>query len=135
MTNAISKALACLVITGATSVAMAGDTGKPYGEAAEQMKHSTEVNALARLGADKLEGMDIYASSGELLGDVDALVRNAGNQHMIVIGLEDDLKEVAVPLEKFSLSADGDRITTRLTRAELLAMPDYDPMDMESVDD
>lgn len=135
MKTAMSKTIACLVLSGATALVTAGETTNPYGDAAGQHKQTADKSALSRLSPDDLEGMDIYDSNGEQLGDVDAVVKDLRNQHMIVIGLEDDMKEVAVPIDKLALSANGERITTRLTRNELLAMPDYDPMDMESVDD
>jgi ribosomal 30S subunit maturation factor RimM len=87
------------------------------------------------MAIDDIEGKDIVDSSGTELGDVDEVVKNKSNQRLLVVGLKDTTKEVAVPMDKFTVSADGKNLTTRMTRAEMLTLPDYDPLDMESVDE
>ena len=91
--------------------------------------------SLSDLHEDDIEGKTILDSTGSLLGDADELVQNKAKEKLVVIGLEDSDKEVAVPIGKFSMSSDGENLTTTMTKGELLALPDYDPMDMESADE
>jgi glyceraldehyde-3-phosphate dehydrogenase/erythrose-4-phosphate dehydrogenase len=108
--------LACLALTGASIAIAAG-------------------SSITDLHEEDVEGKTILDSTGSVLGDADELVQNKSAQKLVVIGLEDSDKEVAVPLEKFSMSSDGENLTIDMSKAELLALPDYDPMDMESADD
>lgn len=132
MKHTLAKMIACLALTG-SAVAMA-ESAATQGAAVQPSTHSS-ATALGNMDVDKIEGKDILDSSGAQLGDVDEVVVNNANQPMAVIGLEDSDKEVAVPLNKLALSSDGKNIVTRLSRADLLALPDYDPMDMKSIDD
>ena len=122
MKTTLATVIACLALTGTTAT-LAADPGQ------------TASAAVAALDVDEIEGKDILDSTGRQLGDVDEVVKGSNNQTMAVIGLEDSDKEVAVPLDKLSLSADGKNLITRLSRTELQALPDYDPMDMQSVDE
>jgi sporulation protein YlmC with PRC-barrel domain len=131
MKTNLVKMIGCLVVTGSTAM-----TVVPYVSAeSAQATQPSRDRVLASMDVDKIEGKDVLDSSGKQLGDVDEVVVNKSNQTMAVIGLEDSDKEVAVPLSRLTLAADGKNLITQLSRAELLAMPDYDPMDMESVDD
>jgi hypothetical protein len=94
-----------------------------------------EQTAIWAVDPDKLEGMDILDSNGQQLGDADDVVVDKTNRRLVVIGLEDSTKEVVVTIDSLALSADGETLSTTLTRGELEALPDYDPSDMESVDD
>jgi len=97
-------------------------------------QHSS-MNTLNSMNPDELEGVDIYNSDGEKIGDVDEIVKGKNGQRMAVIGLDGDTKEVAVPLSKLSMNSDGDKLMIEMTNKQLMALPDYDPMDMESVDE
>lgn len=132
MNTTLTKFLACLAMTGTTVAMAAGDaTTGTMGHASTQVSEAS----IAAMDIDDIEGKDLLDSSGTQLGDVDEIVVNQSKQTMAVIGLEDSDKEVVVPLNKLALSGDGKNLVTRLTRAELLAMPDYDPLDMESVEE
>jgi sporulation protein YlmC with PRC-barrel domain len=132
MKTTLATLIACLALAGATSgIAASNDTTGAMGQTS---RHMTE-SAIAAVDVDSIEGKDILDSSGSQLGDVDEVVVNKSNQTMAVIGLEDSDKEVVVPLNTLALSGDGKNLVTRLTRAELLALPDYDPLDMQRVDD
>jgi len=96
---------------------------------------NSSMNTLNSMNPDELEGVDIYNSDGEKIGDVDEIVKGKNGQRMAVIGLDGDTKEVAVPLSKLSMNSDGDKLMIEMTNKELMALPDYDPMDMESVDE
>jgi sporulation protein YlmC with PRC-barrel domain len=117
------------------SLAYAADDGimKSTGKMATD-QHSS-MNTINSMNPDELEGMDIYNSDGEEIGDVDEIVKDKNGQRMAVIGLDGDTKEVAVPLSKLSMNGDGDKLMIKMTNKELMALPDYDPMDMESVDE
>lgn len=117
--------IASLALVGA-SVAMADNSSYPTAP-------KTTSSAMAALNPDAIEGKDVKDSAGQQLGDVDEVVKDATNGHMAVIGLEDSTKEVAIPVTELSMSADGKTLSTTLTRAQLEALPDYDPMDKESV--
>jgi sporulation protein YlmC with PRC-barrel domain len=118
-------AVACLALASSAAVFAGEDNGGKY--QAHQTLQSTDI--------DKLEGMDIYNSSGEQLGDVDEVVVDHNQQRMVVIGLEDSTKEVVIPINRLQLAGNGERLTTDFTRGELLALPDYDPMDMPSAEE
>jgi sporulation protein YlmC with PRC-barrel domain len=90
-------------------------------------------SSMAALNPDVLEGKDVFDSAGEQLGDIDEVVKDKSDQHMAVIGLEGSAREVAIPVSKLSMTADGKQLKTTMTRAQLEALPDYDPMDMKSV--
>ncbi|MCL1483270.1 PRC-barrel domain-containing protein [Marinobacter sp. M3C] len=96
---------------------------------------NSSMNTLNSMNPDELEGVDIYNSDGEKIGDVDEIVKGKNGQRMAVIGLDGDTKEVAVPLSKLSMNSDGDKLMIEMTNKQLMALPDYDPMDMESVDE
>jgi len=127
--------IAGLTLAGA-SVAYATDDGemKSDSKATTTEQHSPQ-GKLSSMNPDDLEGMNIYNDSKEEIGDVDEIVKNKSGQQMAVIGLKGSMKEVAVPLDKLSMSSDGETLTTSMSQKELLALPDYDPMDMESVDE
>jgi hypothetical protein len=131
MKTTLVKMIGCLVLTGATAATVVPSA---LAESSASVMPSTD-RSLASMDVDKIEGKDLLDKTGKQLGDVDEVVVSKSRQTMAVIGLEDSDKEVAVPLTRLTLSADGKNLVTQLSRAELLAMPDYDPMDMESVDE
>tara|TARA_R110002073_G_scaffold180081_2_gene338490 strand:+ start:348 stop:752 length:405 start_codon:yes stop_codon:yes gene_type:complete len=134
MKKTIASVVACLAMSGPAATMADEDTIK-NADNLSATAQATMHSPLATMDIDELEGMDIYDSDGAQLGDVDEVVKNVNNEPMFVIGLEDDTKEVVVPMEKLALASDGTHITTTMTRAELLEMKDYDPLDMESVDE
>lgn len=127
--------IAGLTLAGA-SVVYAADDGemKSDSKATNTEQHSPQ-GKLRSMNPDDLEGMNIYNDSKEEIGDVDEIVKNKSGQQMAVIGLKGSMKEVAVQLDELSMSSDGETLTTSMSQKELLALPDYDPMDMESVDE
>ena len=125
MKTTFAKTLACLVLAGSTFV---------WAEGEPQPGMKTTTGGVASMDVDEIEGKDIVDSTGAQLGDIDEVVVNNASQKMAVIGLEDSDKEVAVPLSKLTLASDGKNFVTQLTKSELQALPDYDPMDMKSVD-
>ena len=133
MKTTLAKMMACLALTG-TAVAMAAPAMIVAENTMGQVSNPID-KSISTMDVDEIEGKDILDSTGRQLGDVDEVVTSKTNEAMAVIGLEDSDKEVAVPLSKIALSADGKNLTTRLSRTELLAMPDYDPMDMRSADE
>ena len=134
MKKTIAGVVACLAMSG-PAAAMADEDTIKNADNLSAIAQATMHSPLATMDIDELEGMDIYDSDGAQLGDVDEVVKNVNNEPMFVIGLEDDTKEVVVPMDKLALSSDGTHITTTMTRVELLEMKDYDPLDMDSVDE
>lgn len=135
MKTTLAKMIACLALTG-TAVAMTASAETPQTDTHGNPTASAAVDrSIATMDVDDIEGKDIRDSSGAQLGDVDEVVKGKANQPMAVIGLEDSDREVAVPLSTLAMSSDGKSFTTRMTRAQLLDLPDYDPMDLESIDE
>lgn len=130
MKTTLAKMIACLALTGATAAVTAGN--EATGTMGQTSRQVTDAS-IATMEIDDIEGKEILDSSGRQLGDVDEVVVNKSNQTMAVIGLEGSAREVAVPLNKLTLSGDGENLVTRLSKSELEAMPDYDPGDMKSV--
>jgi len=126
--------LAGLTLAGASFVYAADDGTMKSSKDTKTEQHNS-MNSLDSMSPDELEGMDIYNSKDEQIGDIDEIVKDKNGQHMAVIGLEGDTKEVVVPLSKLSKSGNGDKLMIKMSREELMALPDYDPMDMESVDE
>ena len=89
-------------------------------------------SSMAALNPDELEGKDLYDSAGTQIGDIDEVVIDRTDQHLAVVGLKGSMKEVTIPVSKLSMSADGKTLKTSLTKDQLEALPDYDPMDMKS---
>ena len=110
-----------------TSFVNADDTSKKA--------HNQNQTALATVDPDVIEGKDVVDNTGKQLGDVNEVVQGKAGEKMAVIGLEDSAKEVAISLDKLKMSADGEDLVVMLDRAQLEALPDYDPMDLESVDE
>jgi len=126
--------IAGLTLASASFVYAAEDGTMKSTDKTATDQHSS-MNTLNSMNPDELEGVDIYNSDGEKIGDVDEIVKGKNGQRMAVIGLDGDTKEVAVPLSKLSMNSDGDKLMIEMTNKELMALPDYDPMDMESVDE
>ncbi len=117
------------------SVVHAADDGATKSMDTAATEQQSAMGALNTMDPDKLEGMDIFDSANEQIGDVDEVVVDKDGKRMIVIGLEDDMKEVVVPLDELTMGPNEDRLMIKMTRDELMALPDYDPMDMESADE
>lgn len=126
--------IAGLTLASASFVYAAEDGTMKSTDKTATDQHSS-MNTLNSVNPDELEGVDIYNSDGEKIGDVDEIVKGKNGQRMAVIGLDGDTKEVAVPLSKLSMNSDGDKLMIEMTNKQLMALPDYDPMDMESVDE
>jgi hypothetical protein len=125
--NTYTAILAGFALVGTSAIAVAEDAGNP--------SVGQEQGAIWAVDIDELEGKDVFDPYGGQLGDVDEIVVDKSNHRMAVIGLEDSAREVVVPIDELALSADGDSLTTKLTRAELETLPDYDPSDLDSVDE
>lgn len=77
-----------------------------------------------------IEGKEVL-SGGAKIGDVDR-VATTGGEVVVIIGLKDDTKEVAVPLSAVTVAADG-TVSTSLTKEQLESYEDVDPLDYEEV--
>lgn len=86
--------------------------------------------------ASKLIGLRVESANKENVGSISDLVLNQdGSIAAVVIGVGGFLgigsKDVAVPLSALNLtrSADGNRATIQLTKAELEKAPDFKPLE------
>lgn len=112
---------------------MNSDKAEVQNKAASKQKGMK--GSLETMSPDDLEGMDIHDSSGEQIGDIDEIVVDKAGEKMAVIGLKGDTKEVAVPLSKLKMSRDKEMLNLDMSRKQLMELPDYDPMDMESAEE
>ena len=82
--------------------------------------------------APDIEGDEVVDSSGAVVGEVDRVANSESMEAMVIIGLKDSQKEVAVPLSSVKVAADG-KVSTNSTRAQLEAQEDIDPLDYTKV--
>ena len=81
------------------------------------------------LRVSKLVGMEVQSRSGDNLGEVDDVTRNAAPgqdmQLIVPIGgiVGDDQKLIAIPFDGIQISADGDELYTNRTRDQLAGYP------------
>jgi len=75
-----------------------------------------------------IEGDEVIDSSGAVVGEVDRVANSKSMEAMVIIGLRDSQKEVAVPLSSVKVAADG-KVSINSTRAQLEAQEDIDPLD------
>ena len=78
-----------------------------------------------------IEGKVVVDSTGAKVGDVDR-VATTGTETVVVIGLSDSQKEVAIPLNSVTVAANG-TVMTNLTKAQLETYEDIDPLDFTKV--
>ena len=77
----------------------------------------------------KLVGMEVQSRSGDSLGEVQDIARNAApgqNMQLIVtLGgiLGDDQKLIAIPFDEIQITADGDELHANRTREQLAGLP------------
>lgn len=132
-TTILNAALVATLAFAGTSFVNAGDEAKK--DQYSKDKVHAQKSTLANVDPSEIEGKNVLDKSGQQLGDIDEVVHGNNGEQLVVIGLEDSLREVAVPIEKLEWSADRENFVTMLDRTELEAMPDYDPMDLPEVDD
>jgi sporulation protein YlmC with PRC-barrel domain len=79
---------------------------------------------------DKLVGKSVRNSNGEKIGDIEAVyVTPTGQVDSVIVGVGGFLgmgeREVAVKWTDLKVSADGDTITSNMTKDSLKALPEY----------
>ena len=92
--------------------------------------------AFSGMVAGDLIGMEVIEANGETVGEIDYVVRQAdGLAAVIGIGGFLGLGEytVAVPLDEFSRSPEGELKLNTWTEAELEAQPEFDETGVESL--
>lgn len=112
--------------------AIAAGAGAEGAVSTEDQSWNQDQSGDASLADADLEGKDVVDASGETIGGIDRVVTE-GSERKAIIGLSDSLKEVAVPVNELSLAADGN-VSVNLSRDELEAYEDVDPMDYEEAD-
>jgi sporulation protein YlmC with PRC-barrel domain len=81
------------------------------------------------LRVSKLVGMEVQSRSGDNLGEVHDVARNAapGQNLQLIVALGgivgDDQKLIAIPFDGVEISADGDELHTNRTRDQLAGLP------------
>ncbi len=123
------------VTEAADSVAESSE--KAYEETAKWLDTNTDIDAYVdnetRFTVDDIEGMNVYNSQNQKIGDVtDIMLDNEGDIEKLVVtsggllGLGGDT--VAVDYESMTMEATGDNagFHTNLTEAELKAMGEFD---------
>ncbi len=78
--------------------------------------------ALARMTSSDLKDRDIYGSDGKEIAEIESVVRK-GNQIFVVLDVEDNPKEVVLPLNRLRMQ--HDRISVDMTREQLLAQEEW----------
>ena len=77
----------------------------------------------------KLVGMEVQSRSGDALGEVHDIARNAAPgqnlQLIVTLGgiLGDDQKLIAIPFDEVQITADGDELHANRTRDQLAGLP------------
>ncbi|MDZ4734941.1 MAG: PRC-barrel domain-containing protein [Rhodospirillaceae bacterium] len=77
------------------------------------------------LTVSEIEGMDVYTSNDESIGEVeDVLGDETGQVKAFVIGISDgvfdlDARKVVVPADRLTLNAENDRFDTQLTQTDI----------------
>ena len=89
--------------------------------------------AMSAGDASEMEGKDVVDNSGTKVGDVDRVAMN-GTEKVVVIGLEDSMKEVAVPYSSVKVTTDG-QVSTTMSKTQLEALEDIDPTDFTELND
>lgn len=89
-------------------------------------------NAMSA-GELDLEGKPVVDSAGMEVGDVDRVAMD-GTDKVVIIGLQDSQKEVAVPVTSVKLTSDG-KVATTLSKTQLESLADIDPTDFTSLND
>lgn len=87
---------------------------------------STNAAGTKQIKVSRLTDMNLYNAKGEILGDIEQVVRGGDGQASIVIGHGGILglgeKQVALPIDKVSMN--GDRLVARgITDDQIKAMP------------
>jgi len=127
-----------------SSGVQAGDYGKTHDSGSKISADSsgTVLPGLAEreayIGAD-IDGTTIENTDGDLIGDIDRVVKDKTGNKLVVIGLSGSLKEVAVPFDELKWKtkqedADQRTLVINATMAELEDKKDIDPFDYEELD-
>ena len=123
----MKKAVALCFSLGVSSLASAIDMSQ--GQSAHDL-----------MSSDDLKGKNVMSSSGEKVGDVDAIVfGDNSTDKLVIIGLSgvvgDGAKEVAVPMSVLRVADDGRNLIVNTSRAALESQPDVDVRDYREVDE
>jgi len=93
--------------------------------------HAAAATAdAAAVDSQKLIGQSIVNASGETVGEVESVVIDgAGNVKYIIAGVGGFLglgeKHVALLWDELTITENGDRVTAKLTKAQLEALPEH----------
>lgn len=94
-----------------------------------QVEDGSMMVPTLNLSVDEIDGMDIYDSTGEKVGEVDdVLVGQDGTSMAASLDIGGFLgigeKDVVLPLDSLTKGEDG--LRTTMTKEELESLPDYE---------
>lgn len=126
-TQTLTRSLmAALILMGSAGVALAQQTGVSGLREAEDDNMTVQPFGVT---VDRLEDMDLYASGGEDIGEIDEVLADSTGQPAAVVaevggflGVGD--KDVVIELDQ--LSMEGERLTTSMTKEQLEGLPDWE---------
>ncbi len=90
--------------------------------------------AASAMQVDRLVGKTVENPNGDNVGDIESVyVKPDGQVDSVILGVGGFLgigeREVAIKWSELNVSADGDRITTSMTKEQLKALPQYEYRD------
>jgi hypothetical protein len=121
------KPIAVFALTGGL-LALAGGPAlaqtTPPAPAASTMQKPSEVRA------DKLIGRNVQNQANETIGEIKSvMLSQSGQVDSVIVGVGGFLgvgeREVALGWKDLNVSADGERVTTAMTKDQLKALPEY----------
>ena len=139
----LSKQPRLALIATAVAVLLAGNAqpqdsnrqnANPPSQSTQVARSDTGMQTLEQylqnktLRVSKLVGMEVQSRSGDNLGEVHDVARNAapGQNMQLIVALGgivgDDQKLIAIPFDGIQISADGDELHTNRTRDQLAGL-------------
>ncbi len=123
------------IVTAITSAALSlGAIAESNSDYTNTQKHNPMQQERSNYQEKKsvdIEGVDVYSYTGEKLGDVDRVVKDA-NAKLAVIGVSGSAKEIAVPLN--NLEWRQGKIMVNMTRDEIDNRNDIDPGQFQTLE-
>jgi hypothetical protein len=99
------------------------------GAALIEIDNEARIVTPFNISADRLEDLDLYNAAGDRIGDVEEVLMTPDGVITAIsaevggfLGIGE--REVLIGLEQ--LAFDGERLTTRLSEAELESLPEWD---------
>ncbi|ESR23316.1 PRC-barrel domain-containing protein [Lutibaculum baratangense] len=95
----------------------------------QEVEDDTLSVAPLNMTVEQVEDADVVGASGEEIGEVDEVLMEAGEINALAVDVGGFLgigeKTVIVPLDRFSVAAEGDDLMLDMTKEELEALPEW----------